>query len=323
MARSWPLIHCPRIAMELNSFKIPKSAFAGVVINRQQSAQVITYFPRQNLARRLFDIGAGDISRSAISISNLTYVSEKRRIIFDLKSSYPFVTINDNDDLQFQIGSHIHSKQFGATVALELSDTFHALTAFPVERQRKHEEFERALDNCKADALSSNKEEGDLFACYRSQTNNLKYDRQSLTIFEWAKSYLREVSVENCDTPYWVRDPSKKIFFTTCQVDLPGRFDGTKRTSGWLSVHKTPFEERVYLFEGECRDISMFNLKVSSNDALTFELQTECTKIVMSDRVFELVSNPAHKRIHAIYELAFDKDGLPLSLRPLGSLSQK
>lgn len=310
----------PDDASNFQLFQDQNLAFAGLVVNKRTAAFIISYFPHSRFAKRVFEFWHHGASKIEISISNPAYVESKRRIVFDIRSSYPWITVNNSQSTQFKLSGYSTDESFGGTIAMNLSDTFHVNSIYPVSNEEKYAKSEMDFESCKAGIAVTHQEDGDLSACQRNQTSDLNAEGRALTVFEWSNKKLNAVADQYCDLPYWVLDPSKKEMFSTCdQSARSHRYGEKEHSSTWLSVYKKPFDEITYFFDGDCKDLSIFNIRKNGNSALVFELQTDCKAITISDRIFELPSKSNTTRVHDFFELVFDSGGLPVSLKPYQS----
>lgn len=301
-------------------YQSPTLSIAALTINSHHRVRIISYFPRQKLTKRIFELGAAGLDNLDISVSNLSYDEAKKRLVFDLQSSFPWLRVNDNQETLFQLSGNSSDKIYGATVALTLSETLHAQSVFPISNEEEFSNSESRYQSCKAAFASEQHEEGDLFACRRTQTDDLSVERGSLTILEWRNGNVTDADIDNCTWPGWVLDPSKKLMFVTCNHSYEAGAQGENaHTNLWLSIYKRPFDEITYFFEGDCRDISIFNIRTIGRNSLVFELATSCDKLSVNDHKFDLTRSPDGKGLRATYKLELDGEGLPLSLKPFRS----
>lgn len=291
----------------------PSRAFVGVLttVGSDNVARLIAYFPKHDLTRRVFDFSAGPHNEYPVSLSNLSYVENERRIVFDLSGTHPWIAVNNNQEAKFSISSSVHNESiYGATVALNLSDTLHVKSVHTIDNEREFAVSEGAFEKCKDDIEGERtKADGDVFFCRRTQSSDLRHRVGSLSIFEWRNGALNEVAVNHCDLPYWIKDPKKQIVYVTCL------HQALAKSSTWLSVYMRPFREITYFFDGDCRDISLFDIRSEAQHQLVFRLWTNCATISVNEKPFDIALPPSGE-LRAMYTLVTDDDGLPVSLEP-------
>lgn len=305
----------PSDAQEIEVYKEPSLSFVGITWKAPsiKGARITGYFPRLNMAKRVFDLGSNLKSISfSISLSNLTYIPSQKRIVVDLRSSYTWFTLNDAN--QFQIADYkTYLDAYGATVAINLSDTLHVTSVHTVENERNYAEAQRDFENCKRDIRQDPNEEGDLFLCWQSQTSDLTLKRQAVSILEWSKDALKIVAEDGCSSSYWTRDPSKKVAFVACgNADM-----ATNSARTQLGVYKRPFNEITYFLKGSCSELTMYDMRSNGPDGIAFQLWTNCNRIMVNDRGFDIALPSDGAPLRAMFELKTDKNGLPVSLSPL------
>jgi hypothetical protein len=305
----------PTVAYEVHA--TPDRAFVGVASTSEhpQASRLTAYFPFSGLTKRVFDI-APSYGEGLVALRSLTYQPEKKRIVVDIKSPTVYVKINDNKN--FALGHTRYStdgSDYGATVAIELSETLHVRSAFTVENEERFAQSEKAFNQCRTDAESRQHNDGDVELCERSQDSNLARIGGSLSILNWQGGKLVEVATNTCgEGSYWMRDPSKKAAYVTC--DISGSMTGSSVT--WLSIYRPPFEEETYFLNASsCDELSLYDIRAKATGDYVFQLWTNCAKVSVNDKAFDIELPPDGNKLRAMYVLELDEHQIPQALKPL------
>lgn len=282
-------------------------------------ARITTFFPNQQLIKRVFDIACATPFSSDgqyANISNLTYSGTDRSFIFDLQTSCAWISINHN--IETRVSKFTSDKPpYGTNLVLQLNSNLQAASLLSARSRELFLKSENYFKSCEKDMRESpSKSEGELFACYKHRADpNLELSE--LVVFQWKDEKFKELDSSSCsDGVYWTKDPSGKQIFSSCTMLKTD----TKTTLG-LSVFSEPFNvEKYYHFEGECTAINVWQMKLGANDhSILLELATDCQEIVIDDKPIKIRSGAGKTR--AIYELVLDRHWLVESFSPLSTTS--
>lgn len=305
----------PSVSYE--AYATPDRAFVGIasISLHPQASRLTAYFPFAGLTKRVFDIEPG-YGEGVVAVRNLTYQSEKKRIIVDVTS--PNASVKINASTKFAIASTLFGRpesSYGATIAIELSDTLHVRTAYALENEARYAQSEKAFEECRLKAEASDHNEGDVVICPRIQDSDLTTFAGSIAILHWHNGRLEEAAVDSCSRfPYWVSDPSRKAAYVTCDLTsiTPDRSDV------WLSVYRPPFKDETYFFKAmSCDGLSLFDIQSNGGRGYKFQLSTNCPKISVNEKTFDVELPGDGSKLSAMYVLEVDEHQIPQALRPL------
>jgi len=222
-----------------------------------------------------------------------------------------------NDSLNLGYRRHqLQEEAYAATVAVDLSETLHVSSFHTLKDEKEFTDSKSKFDACESNLRKEKGNDGDVHFCFEHRFDINRTGRQ-LSVFEWQNADLVAVSDSRCyGNFYWNVDPSSKIGFSTCYEDLIFERE-KKETSISLEVYKRPFDEKMYLFKGECEDITLWDMRLLSTSEIAFTLVTDCATIRVDDRPFQIHKPSDGGKLRAAYALIFDKNGFPTALKPL------
>lgn len=273
---------------------------------KRVTAQIIFYDISASLAKREFDIECVEESHRKLVLDalNIAYDKSAKNIVFDIRSSCKFVSVNGRRAFELRqpdAGEYKYFANRGDTIYLELDSNFHAakiISLGEIKSEQERKEREAKLEVDLADCLGSlNKKLGDvprieICSVYSAGAGSSGY--YTNRVYEGAPGKFTLVQEFRCPLSFEEVDAQGAFAVISCWAT---HRDYKNPADSWSSYRVNvfgigwgvplEFSVRCECTELDARD---FTLNASEKEVL-FELLTTAEKITVQDRPIEVKRN--------------------------------